>query len=649
MESGRLHIGRLNAEYLVSAQHPSPERVKERLDAALTRHLAPTLTSALNLWFNDTDQSVWLIRYVAIEVAVNAAWQPTHMTRAITTQFARTLDATLLDESNNDNVRHFPNRAAYLASFLIDLVAGDAWSRWYYESFTGLRMLPTSAALRTAICEEPQTGDEALAQLTHDDMKRVVRTLSEHDARRILEILAAQAPSCDSFRSCQAVWETWQGRTTDMFSVGDDWRLALLLYLTVNREQHEISGVHVQRAALALVQLARQLADASPEHYQQLVNALTSGDLSSLYVAAGTGDAEALLPLFHCPPAWTREVVTMLFAQRTGQTTHEIVTTLGRRDTAFGGAFLLLPMLDDFPLAEATRDWPHAEEAAAISLVRFLLLVKCCGQDQAQRAFYDPVLRDLLLIPPSISLDVLQAWEKQLMPTHLRTLLDVLVEWQISHGAMGEEQYVLAVTFLRRRPLAVLIDATRGLWLLVQQQSVRRPHAVPTLLHERLGQLARNDGLLVCDAVLFPFLRAALPTLKLVNATEYDTVAMPDAETQLREVLVRLDKLLDELAHLALPASFGLSHAFDLTLSIAAQHLLRTFAWRLPGFARSHLPYLYANFLAGAGSVEDEPSRRVVRLGRPPLHLILNMTGMMRRSYHLSWLDERPFVLFPEE
>jgi hypothetical protein len=38
-----------------------------------------------------------------------------------------------------------------------------------------------------------------------------------------------------------------------------------------------------------------------------------------------------------------------------------------------------------------------------------------------------------------------------------------------------------------------------------------------------------------------------------------------------------------------------------------------------------------------------------VRIGRPPLHLILNMTGMTRQSYRLSWRDERPFALFQQE
>ena len=84
------------------------------------------------------------------------------------------------------------------------------------------------------------------------------------------------------------------------------------------------------------------------------------------------------------------------------------------RSTAFGGIFLILPHLDELPLVEATRDWPHADEAAAISLVRFLVLLKCCGRENSERAFYDPLLRDLLLIPPTLSPEALRTWQAQL-------------------------------------------------------------------------------------------------------------------------------------------------------------------------------------------------------------------------------------------
>ena len=72
---------------------------------------------------------------------------------------------------------------------------------------------------------------------------------------------------------------------------------------------------------------------------------------------------------------------------------------------------------------EATRDWPHTDEAAAISLVRFLVLLKCCGCNNSERAFYDPLVRDLLLIPPSLSPEGLRTWQSQLKPEHLQKFL----------------------------------------------------------------------------------------------------------------------------------------------------------------------------------------------------------------------------------
>ncbi|HYJ46473.1 MAG TPA: hypothetical protein VEV81_07650, partial [Pyrinomonadaceae bacterium] len=114
-------------------------------------------------------------------------------------------------------------------------------------------------------------------------------------------------------------------------------------------------------------------------------------------------------------------------------------------------------------------------------------------------------------------------------------------------------------------------------------------------------------------------------------------------------ILARLDKLREDLSHLTLPESLGLSRALDRALSVVAQHLYRAFSWRLPGFAESSLPYLASNFLDFSGSLEEEPTRRVVRVSRPPLHLVLALTGMMRQTYRLSWLDERPLMLFPED
>ena len=76
---------------------------------------------------------------------------------------------------------------------------------------------------------------------------------------------------------------------------------------------------------------------------------------------------------------------------------------------------------------------------------------------------------------------------------------------------------------------------------------------------------------------------------------------------------------------------------------------MRSFAYRLSGFAASNLPYIWHNFLDARATFEEDAERRIIRLGRPPLHLIFSMTAMMRQTFRVGWLDGRPFDLFQEE
>jgi hypothetical protein len=320
------------------------------------------------------------------------------------------------------------------------------------------------------------------------------------------------------------------------------------------------------------------------------------------------------------------------------------------RTTAFGEIFLLLPCLDEMPLSEATRDWPAKDGLAPVSLARWLVLLKCCGRGQSARAFYDPLLRDLLSIPLTVSPETLRAWQARLTPKHLEDFLAAVIEWQSSRGAIeGKEQLVASTTQPGTPPELVLIDAARGLWLRLDRHLTRKPQKMIRSLRASLHMMAEQEGILYSDPSLVPLLRENLPQLNVVDLS--DRAAAPaEAETRGIDALIaRLDKLQDDLEFLRLPTCLKIARPLDRALSIAAQQLLRGLAWRLPGFAGSNLPYLSRNFLEFAATIEADDARHVVRIGRPPLHLILSMTGMTRQSYRLSWRDERPFALFQQE
>lgn len=86
----------------------------------------------------------------------------------------------------------------------------------------------------------------------------------------------------------------------------------------------------------------------------------------------------------------------------------------------------------------------------------------------------------------------------------------------------------------------------------------------------------------------------------------------------------------------------------DRELCLIARAILRNFAWRLPGFAKSSLSHLWVNFLDLQARVQTLDDRRIVRLSAPPLHMVLSLTGMLTSTFQVPWLDSRPFCLFPE-
>jgi hypothetical protein len=614
METSGLEIGCAAIKYLVPARHPAPLRVRDRLDGIIERELPQTLARAFDSWFSDNDPSIWIVQQLNIDVALNLVGEPARISRQFAAQLACHLSKAL-QEGDHNNVRHFRSRSDYLASFLADLASGSAWSQWYYESFSGLKPLPVPAALRTAICNDVATGKLALAVLPPVELQQVLHQLSSQDARRILEQFAEEETAFEEALCREAVAGAMSANLVGLTRLADQWRRALYLFIVAARETTQAGGAPLRDAVVAAAKLADRLSGAPAAEREKLIAA---------YARKGAP--------FRSPAEAAAQMGT------------------DWRTTAFGEIFLLLPCLDEMPLSEATRDWPATDGLAAVSLARWLVLLKCCGRGQSARAFYDPLLRDLLSIPLTVSPETLRAWQARLTPKHLEDFLAAVIESQSSRGAIeGKEQLVASTTQPGTPPELVLIDAARGLWLRVDRHLTRKPQKMIRSLRASLHMMAEQEGILYSDPSLVPLLRENLPQLNVVDLS--DRAAAPaEAETRGIDALIaRLDKLQDDLEFLRLPTCLKIARPLDRALSIAAQQLLRGLAWRLPGFAGSNLPYLSRNFLEFAATIESDDARHVVRIGRPPLHLILNMTGMTRQSYRLSWRDERPFALFQQE
>ncbi len=614
MQPSTLYIGRLSNRYLVPAEHQEPEDVRSFCESAIAARLPESLAAALRPALPADDSSLWFIRRLEVDFAVNTELNFSTLSDIWAKEIATGLADAL--HKGGAEILRFPDRAAYLAHFLLDLAEGSAWNKWYYAPFDGLRMLTVSAALRTSICDSPETGLQALEYL--QDPGAVVRKISAADTARILAAFEFSATQSDESTCVQAITEIWQ--TVLNVRAHDEELRALLLFVNVARDKPALSNKTLAAAAKAVCRLARRLHEERSPRNHDLIGALRQGDVSSFYRLAGLEQAAVLAPLLRC----SAECIDLLLQRVAGGSATNSETLEETRFTAFGGAFLLFPLVDQFPLHDATAGWPDLENVSAASLARFLILAKCFGRRRSAGCFHDSLMRDLLRIPPQITLEIVHDWLARLSWDNIKTFFDVIARWHLETAAAEGQVFFLVSIPQRGAPAVVLLDPARGLWLFAGRPGKREDQLVAIL-----SGLPSPERLL-CDDLLVPLGRKSFPGTAL--EASLDLPSPPPAA---------------DLDYLALPPEFG-RRPVDLALSVAAQGMLRLFAWKLPGFARSSLNYLYSNFLDCCAAVEEKSDQRVIFLTRPPLHLVLGMSGLNRCSYRLSWLDERPCAIFPE-
>src|ERR1041385_4378187 len=200
-----LHIERLFNRYLVPAEHQATEEVRHLCESSLATTLSEALAGVLRQSLPAHDSSLWFIRRLELDFAINTELHTSCLPDIWAKEIAAGLADTLREAGTE--VLRFPDRAAYMANFFLDLAEGSAWNKWYYTPFDGLRMLSVSAALRTAICDAPENGLRALQSL--QDPSAVLKKINSTDAARILPVFDFNAAS-DEGTCFQAIADAWR-------------------------------------------------------------------------------------------------------------------------------------------------------------------------------------------------------------------------------------------------------------------------------------------------------------------------------------------------------------------------------------------------------------------------------------------------------
>lgn len=647
--SNRLRIHRLRVECLVPRDHPAPDRVSRHVADIAERHLSRTLRSMLEGGVADSDPSLCFINRLEMGCDVNIGWNSDQLTHCLAARTVRQLYAELGDEGAGANVVRFRNPAEYLAAFLNDLVQGQAWTQWYYQAFDGVRLLPLSAAIRTVLENHAGEALSALHTLDRQSLRQLLTSLTKGDCERVVESLTREASAGDQTAAYDAVAEALKDLPYAELKRLSPECATLWLYIETTRRTPTVASRSVGEAAFVICRCVQSIHEASSRDRERLLFTITTNNLSNLDASVIAKAAEWLVPLLNRPEAWRREFVDLLEHEGRSSTDGQSESGESIRSTPFGGIFYLLPLFAELPLEPDLPKECESDGVASEAVLRLLILAKAYGTHDAVAVARDPVVQELCGLPPgAVSRSLFVEWQRRLTVPDLERMARQVVQQGFHIEKQAKPAWVLTTTATQDGPVTLLLDAERGAWLWAIRARSNHADVITRKVKHTLEQWPAGVRLIACDAPYYQTMKSMEKVdhvLDLAVSGEEQT----EEELLLQKVAHHRGSLPEELDALSLPSSFGISRARDRALSVLTQAYLRRFAYRLPGFAWSSGRHLAQNLFACSATMELESQRRVVRVSHPPLHLLLSVTGLNRRSYTLPWVDNRPLLLFPDD
>jgi hypothetical protein len=612
-------VDRLDAVCLVAPDQPA-ESVRWQIDRIARTRLERSLARAMQHLVAADDSSVWLIRALEAEVAlgVDGAIED-ELAREWAEGIVRAFAETLAHGPDGDRVIRFPSRAAFLARFAADVVAGRAWHSWWYDSLEPLRALPAGTAVREAFVGSTNDGAQAIALLVSErSFENVLVALSERDAGVLLASLfpergAPRGPiAAELAASVLAAVADLPANEEPATA-----KNALRIVATGGAQSSGPSALRwVTERVLGVVGLARAVGA------EECIRALRAADAAAL-VSSGrvSPHLRALLPelveLAAAEPSLVARAASVV--EPSARATHSGSAFV----TDFGGVFLLLPAALELDLPRLLGD-----DAS----LRLQLLARCVGaRDSAAAADSGLLLAagaDRSWLDPAADVD----------PALPRLLLERLVRL----GRVEGRCLAAELTPTPHGDALVLRDIATDALAYVELTDVSGD------AFERGLRIVREATELRCECVLF-----GLGLEHCADAVEAECVATYDNFDAVPSGLA--PELQRWLAHARQPTDLeclslpGTPPAPDLAWSLVAHAVVRGLSGRLPGFAMTSVAYLRQSFLRTGAAVRIGQEAVEVELARVPLQVVLQLAGFDRRTATIPWIGTELTIRLGED
>jgi hypothetical protein len=343
--------------FVIECQVPAPAdpaRARAVLDLTLLgirRNLSRLLQRALAA--EDDNRAIVFIERLGFEALISAEWSEDDIACEVGRQALRSLWGKVGDREST----RFFDKAEHLARFLLDVAEGAGFTREWHRSFDGLKLLSTSAIVRTLIARDACLALEALSRLGPASVERILGEMSDTDARRALAaMVAAGGRPC---RDLKAVAEALAA----VGHVDTSARRSAFAVALFRQTGTTTDAMTLRLAEILLVLAQTGLAVSAEEAVRSVPVEESEGIAEDAVIAALKGDVEEL------PEALA--ILGGIAASRALES-----------DSRCGGVWLLVPYVLDLAPAVA-----HTALALA------------AGSD-AQEVWRDDALRDALGVPP---------------------------------------------------------------------------------------------------------------------------------------------------------------------------------------------------------------------------------------------------------
>jgi hypothetical protein len=565
----------------VSRDHPAPERLRAEIDATSER-VADALAEGFDVGsVSRNPDAVILVRTLVLECDFDARADRSQAARAL----ARRCAAALVNAvaSGSGEVLQFDSRGEFVARFVEDLAEGHAWGQWYYHAFEGVRALPRGAAIRTVLLENPTVGRQALAAIRTDAWAAVAVALEHNEAARVLEELFAE----DIAEIPRTHHDAWLATLAAPFVAtlsAPAPAIALALLGATLRGGRGATRLDISSARLlsALVVLIRLGAESAAQ-------ALARGDVRDLASFEPELAAELAREFVGSnAPALRSLALGAHRALRQDAAVPASADAPMSLPAPFAGLALLLEEIDRLLDEDVAAALPTLEGEPTRELAAQLILALGAGE-RARLVWHDPLWHRFLGLSVGLRWD---SYREAVCVSGADSAMRArrALARAAEHHRRGEA--IETAFALSGERLRLSVDSSNGLWL-----------SAPA-----------------CDSGGVPAGSARFVTrLSAARRARADWHALGD-----------------ESLSPSLPFEW---RAFFIA---SAQLAWRRIAQRVPGMTGASIEYLRENLVGlGGTGVQVAPGRWHWTLRRPPLYVLLNITGVARSTQRWRGPPER--------